>query len=605
MPKIDYLNPKHSKILPELTRRLRFSRDAMQKFVPNWKSADELYRSYTKPTNDDSDRTLLRKDGKPQYTTIVVPYSYALLLTAQTYWSSVFLSRTPVFQYSGRHGATQHNIQALEAAINYQSMVGEMTVPLYMWGLDAGKYGFGVIGNYWEEEQRTVARYVTKPKIVNGIETGEVEKVIERKTMEGYQGNKIYNIRPYDFFPDPRVSIARLQEGEFCAVRSRPGWHTIRASGYYNLEHIKRGDRYESADESGMTDQLPVQDALFADTGRESPVLDEIYINLVPSEWGLDSSNRIEKWVFTIANDAVIIGSEPYGYYHDKFPFLIQTYETDTYSLAPKGMLETLAPLNNVLDWLINSHFFNIRKALNDQMVIDPSRISLKDILEGGPARIIKLRPAAYGTDVRTAYTQIPIQDVTKSHLQSMREITTLMQRMSGVLDNLTGPVQQGGRKTATEIRTSASSSINRMRTVSEFNSALGWGPLSQILVQNTQQFFTKEEKFRIVGDITQGTEFVDVRADLIAGFYDFVPVDGTLPIDRFAQATLWKEILFGLQQMPEIGQRYDLAGIFSWVSQLAGLKNIKQFEIQPDNQVQQAQGTGNVIPIEGLRGAG
>jgi hypothetical protein len=38
--------------------------------------------------------------------------------------------------------------------------------------------------------------------------------------------------------------------------------------------------------------------------------------------------------------------------------------------------------------------------------------------------------------------------------------------------------------------------------------------------------------------------------------------VDGTLPVDRFAQANLWKEILAGMRTMPEIAQQYDMGRI-------------------------------------------
>ena len=83
----------------------------------------------------------------------------------------------------------------------------------------------------------------------------------------------------------------------------------------------------------------------------------------------------------------------------------------------------------------------------------------------------------------------------------------------------------------------------------------------------------------------------------MIAGFYDFVPVDGTLPIDRFAQANLWKELLTGLYQVPQIAMSYDLGGIFAWMAQLAGLKNITQFRIMPDQQLAQQVQAGNMVP--------
>jgi hypothetical protein len=136
------------------------------------------------------------------------------------------------------------------------------------------------------------------------------------------------------------------------------------------------------------------------------------------------------------------------------------------------------------------------------------------------------------------------------------------------------------------------------MKTIAEMQSAMGFSTLAEMLVSNSQQFYDQDQKFRIVGDLTleAGQEFVQVTPELIYGFYDFVPVDGTMPIDRYAQANLWKEIIQGLQQMPQIAMQYDIGRIFAWVAQLAGLKNINKFKIQvaPPGQMPQ----GNVIPM-------
>jgi hypothetical protein len=68
-----------------------------------------------------------------------------------------------------------------------------------------------------------------------------------------------------------------------------------------------------------------------------------------------------------------------------------------------RSMLEQLKPLNDVLTWLFNSHFYNVRKALNDQFVIDPSRIMMRDALDPEPGRMMRLKPTAYGTDPKSS----------------------------------------------------------------------------------------------------------------------------------------------------------------------------------------------------------
>ena len=53
------------------------------------------------------------------------------------------------------------------------------------------------------------------------------------------------------------------------------------------------------------------------------------------------------------------------------------------------------------------------------------------------------------------------------------------------------------------------------------------------------------------------------------------------LPVDRMAQANLWKEILLNVGRVPQIMMQYDIGRIFAWMASIAGLKNINQFKVQ------------------------
>jgi hypothetical protein len=83
--------------------------------------------------------------------------------------------------------------------------------------------------------------------------------------------------------------------------------------------------------------------------------------------------------------------------------------------------------------------------------------------------------------------------------------------------------------------------------------------------------------------------------------------VDGTLPVDRAAQANLWKDMMGSLRMMPpQVAMGFDWVKIFSWVSSLAGLKNINQFKINvvPDGSLDAQVQAGNVIPMPGAQRA-
>ncbi len=611
-----YKTPKHAKILDALLRRFDASAAKMSERHAAWKKTEETFKAYTTETSENAIRRARREQGKREFVDLVIPYSYAMLLASHTYWSSVFLSRNPIFQIAARHGESQQQVQGLESIIDYQVQVGQMIVPLYIWLLDAGKYGFGVLGNYWANETQQISRIieVEEPKTILGFPipgaTPTKKKKRETLVVQGYQGNRVYNVRPLDFFPDPRVPLVGFQKGEFCARRTIIGWDEMlsrgRAGEYINLEAARSlrpvfGDSLQlSSQEALPTTNLGIYDEM---EKRGFSNVIEMHIKLVPKDWGLGSSEEHEKWVFTIAEREIIIGARPLEACHDQFPFFLQSYEIDGYSQTSRGMLEITRPLDETLSWLINSHFQNVRKSIDGDWIVDPSRVVMKDFEEEGPSRMIRLRSTAYGTDVRSVISQMPATIATGMHLQGLSVIMDLIQRVTGCNDNIMGQLNPGGRKTATEVRTSSSFGINRLRTFAEYNSALGWSPLTQVLIQNTQQYYDTMQSFKIAGDLMAlgSNKFVQVDPSLIAGFYDFVPVDGTLPIDRFAQATLWKELLLGMAKMPMLLQQFDVAGIFSWMAQLAGLKNINQFKLKivPDATVAAAAQAGNMIPAE------
>lgn len=621
---IRYDDAQHQVVLDALLDRLNLSREKMSQRYSDWIDAEERFLAYIPAREGDATRKAQKKQGTHAFSSLEIPYSYAVALTAHTYWTSVFLSRSPVFQFQARHGEPQNQVQAVEAIMDYQYNVGGMSVPFYTWLLDPTKYGFGVVGTYWEEESVVVSKIEEQEETYLGIPLpGSKKKVRTTERIPGYTGNKVYNVRPQDWFPDPRVPICRFQDGEFVARYVEVGWNTIvrrqQAGKYFNIDKLQRL-RQQQFDREKGSDQITLPEA--ADeyplgpplddkkAGRDRPFvgLHEIYIELVPKEWKLGTTEWPEKWVFTVAEKDIIIGAQPLGLYHNKFPFAVQEYEPNGYSLFGRSLMEVMGPLQDTLSWLLNSHMHNVRKSLNDQFVVDPSRIVMKDITDPNAGRLIRVKPEYYGMPVKDAVHQLEVVDITRGHLKDAEAITDLIERVTGVNDNIMGAVNEGGRKTATEVRASSSFGINRLKTNAEYMSSMGWAPLSQMLLQNTQQFYDMERQFRIAGDM-MGPDgaFLDVSPESIHGFFDYVPVDGTLPVDRFAQANLWREFIRDIGANPGLSQGYDIRRIIAHMMQLAGAKNIKQFEInvRPDEEILGQAQAGNIVPMTGQNAAG
>lgn len=612
--------PKDSKLHESLVKRISglvrlAEKNRNADLISTWKRAEDLTLAAIPETELDAARRVEREGGTPKYTTIQIPYTYAMLLSAHTYWTSVFFGRSPVHQYSGRHGEAEMQVQALEALIGYQTEVGNALAPYYIWLYDAGKYGIGVLGEYWVEEKLHYGQLVEMD-----LQDGKGPQLLQTtQEIMGYKGNKCYNIAPYDFLPDPRVQVKHFQKGEFCAVRCRLTWNDIlrrKDAGYYNdnIDLLKQhiSDKSETQGSSALL-RPQYSTMIYDNVGDDSvhpagAVFWEVYVDLIPKKWEIGGTEYPQKWCFSITEDlGLLVGASPLGYAHCQFPVNVLESEIEGYGVVSRGIPEIMNPIQNTIDWLLNTHFYNVRASMNNQFIVDPSKLVIKDVQNSGAGFLWRLRPEAYGADISKMFMQVPVQDMTRGHISDVQTMLGFGEKTLGINDQIMGSLSQGGRKTATEVRTTTGFGVNRMKTTSEYMSCMGFSPHSQKLVQNSQQFYDSSAKLKIVGSLAQdaGAAFIQVSPEDIAGFYNFVPVDGTLPIDRMAQANLWKELLGSLRMMPpQVAAAYDWGRIFGWVATLAGLKNISQFKVQvvPDQQFAAQGAAGNIIPMPAKR---
>lgn len=626
MPSLSLNIPNDSDVAKQIKAEVmlrvkQWDRVAKTKFT-KWQQAEEKALAYLPEGEIDAVKRAQRDDGNPQYTTIQVPYSYAVVMSAYTYLTSVFCGRDPMFQYTGRHGESQQAVMAVEALVGYQVQMAQMVKYIHTWLYDGLKYGEGIIGCWWDERFETITS-VTEMQDVDELTglpaEGSGEKVQQSQVFRSYAGNRLYNIQPQSFIWDTRYPMREFQSGEFAGERKKISWNEAirgKAAGYLiNIEKVQRTaqsfygdlgssqlDKPEAIGSFGFGSDIEVNPS-------KRPTMFGVYrlvMEIVPDDYRFSKSKFPEKWVFTVTDDfSTLVGVQPLGAYHCKFPYSVIPFEPEGYGLTTRGLPEILEPVQNTVDWLINTHFHNVRASLNNQFLVDPSRVVMKDLMDPLPGGIIRLKPGAYGQDPKTALSQLPVADATRNHIADFSTMIGIGERIGGVNDQIMGMLNTGGgRKTATEVRTSTSFGINRLKTTAEFASACGFDPLSQIIVSNSQQYYDMELQFKIAGDqmANAGPGFLMVRPEDIVGFYNFVPVDGTLPIDRQGQVALWERLMQTGFSVPQIGMGYDWQGIFQWVAQLAGLKNISQFkvQIQPDAMLAAQAQAGNSVPMGG-----
>lgn len=611
----------HKFILDAVNTRQAMSEKDMAQKHEKWKKDEEMQMAYLPERDADTVRRAAKEDGEVQYVTIEVPVAYAMTLSAHTYLTSIFLSRTPVLQFTGRHGESEQNVQAVETIMNYQTEVGKHLPNYYVWLMDVLKYGIGIIGHYWADEHAVRSKIVEEAATAFGVKIkGKTKRKKITERIPTYQGNRLFNVKPTDYLPDTRVPLNQPEKGEFQGRKLTLGLnelHKRKATGQYISEvvevAIKAAGTTGGGEKSDASAQL-VLPSTGPGTNETNPSgfinklpAVEMTIELIPSMWKLGSSDYPEKWIFTVVDKKYVIEARPFGEIHDGFQFEVLQHEIDGYSLFTRSLYEIAQPLNDTMSWLFNSHFYNVRKSLNGEIIFDPSRLQARDILDGRAGKRIRVKPTGYGQDIRQMYDVIrPDAAATQTNLRDLQIVESLLQRVTGVNDNILGSLSQGGRKSATEVRASNTASVQRLKTIAEFQSADGFSPLAQALLQTTQDRMSMQRQFRIAGDAIEDPEaFMEIDKNAIAGSYDYAAVDGTLPLDRFAMVNMWSNMFAQLRNVPQVTQEYDMGKVFAHVAQLGGLKNIKQFRIQtrPEDELIKAVQNGNVLPLGGNNG--
>ncbi len=608
----------HTKIISEVLRRARDSYNIMSKRHSSWKEIDRTLTAYV-PLKE-AERIVKEQDAQKPVS-IVVPYSYATLETLLTYFTAALLN-DPIFDYRGV--SPEDNIGAimLTKVINQQSMRSRLALQLHTLCRDSLAYGIGPAACVWERKlgKRTVRAEDGFFNFLNqwvgkGPKKQNVESVV-------YEGNKLKNIDPYSFLPDPSVSIHQLQDGEFVGWIERTNYLDCLSleetdEDVFNVKYLKHIDCRTSifhGDQSDRKAKHGAEGDLDSTAGRRPVDKIHMYIKLIPREWGLGTREYPEKWYFTIAGDSVVIEARPMALDHDSFPITAGAPDYDGYSITPISRIELVYGLQGTLDWLFSSHIANVRKAINDTLIVDPYLVNIDDLRDPEPGKLVRMRRAAWGKGVDNAVKQLNVTDVTRGHIADAGYVVDLINRTSAVNDGVMGVRRKGGeRVSAAEAQGDRVSALSRLERLARVLSLQAFHDISHIFASHVQQFMTEETYVNIAGEWPK--EFQEIFQvqegmakvspfDLLIN-YDVEVKDGSIPGGSFAD--VWVQLFQIMTQQPEVAQQFDVVKVFKHIAVSLGAKDVNSFVrkggginpmTMPDEQVMQQVQAGNMIPV-------
>lgn len=620
---IDRLKPKseaHSRVLAYLKDRLEHSERKMSQFYERWEQNEKRKQAYI---DLDTYEQTLKDDNDngeaPSPVKIIVPYIFATNSAIVTYQVHAFMGRKPMFQVGTYKPEVAGNARSMETKLQYDADHTRLIGKLFQFLQDGQDYGLGVLRVAWNKKQ--AMRTVIKPPGVLGglfsmLQPGASEGQKSRELRTVFEGNEITNIDPYMFFPDPRVPMTEAADrGEYVFWREFSGKHELKmleAEGkikYVNAASSRlpqssfTGDSNQSSralragGESSPADEPGTQ----FHRGERFYQVDQGTCWIIPAELGLGDGDAPELWIFTILNKSQIVQAEPFETDYGHHPNVVIEPYTTGYGFGNLGMADYCTPMQDIQSWLINSHMENVRLALNNMFVVNPNTVEMQDLQRPGPGKIIRAKAAAFGQDMRQLVHQLQVSDVTSSHFASLEGINRIADAVSSVNDNIRGLQENSGRKSATEVRTSAESGASRLAAQAKLISTQGMVPMTEMMSLNNQQYLSEEFMIQVLGKDGQENPITVKPEHLVGDFY--YPVhDGTLPIDRVAMVDVWKEIFLAVSGDEMLRSQFNLIEMFKHVAELSGAKNVEKFQLgmeQDPAVLQQQAQQGNIVPIQ------
>lgn len=578
------LSKLHEAILEHVKSLVEMSRGKMKDHYQMWDTFDDIYRGKRYPDKTDLE---MRKKQDPEK--MVVPLGYAQIQTFVAFCIMLYTQKETIVELEAEGPEDEQAARLGEALMERDLRKNNFVPKLKQFLTDLARFGIGVFKHTWVKELQTVPGGTLEGS-TQVYDPGTV-------TQTKYLGNKIENVSPYRFFPDPRLPLSRLQEGEFCADEDEVSIVELQkqqrdglVAGVKNIETWKHSDLSAREGRSRLFSQSST-DLSIAHKGQSKGmcVRTEVQVWLTPKDF-LDSNGDPMGpedypilYVITYCNDMTVIRCEPMNYVHNEFTYDCAEFNSDMHHLVNTSLSEIIDLLQSTISWFINSRITNVRRVIQNRLVYDPSAIEDEDLKKDTPH--IRMNSAAYGGDVRRFLFQLQLQDVTTGHITDVEVLKQLMMEVTSISENGLGQYATG-RRSAEEARNVNFNAASRMKITAMTVHATGLEPLFRKMLSNLRDGLDEETYVKVRGVASDPMEYAafKVTRDQLVGNYDLKVFDATLPSEKGYIAAQIGEMLMAMMSNPEAIPLfgYDPRKLFDKMFELRGVKNLDALKLDP-----------------------
>lgn len=550
-------------------RLVKMSAGVMSKYYTKWDEQQEVWKAERRIDEEDKKS---REKGEP--VKMVAPLSFAQVMTFVSVAMMLLKQRKTFFELEPVEENDVSYNGVSETLLQQDLTYNKFDVILFQFLLYLCKCDLGVI------ETSYVTHKQVLPETINDVvDETVVDSSVSRRLVDKFTGNEIRIVSPYSFFPDVRVPLERLNEGEFCASEEEMGLaqlQQLEAEG--TVAGIDKIQPFSMTDAEDRRSRLTRFSSLTYDKLTESDnnvvFVTKVQIKLVPSKFEiapgkfLGSEKFPVKYLVWIANDSRLIRLEPLDYVHDQFTYEVARFTPDDAELLSKSLTEMVSKLQESFDWFINSRILSVKRTLDNQLIVDPSGVEMSTVQSR--QRIILMKRGVSRNGIDQYIKQLNVQDVTQSHTTDANNLQGLMQLASGVNDNAMGQYH-GGRRSAREAAVVSQSAGARIRMTVGLIWAMALGPLGAKMLTNLRSLMPRARFDKVSPKVVGGAEAVPSPDEVWALFHpdnledlvnssDFFVFDGTLPSEKGFMAQALQELLGTLLANPAAAQQFDIS---------------------------------------------
>jgi hypothetical protein len=574
----DLNDEEENKIVQYVKAMVDMSHDKIKNRYDHWREADMAHDVYVKPSS-----TKFREKA-------VIADTRAVADTVTTYLMSALAGRNPMFMLEGLNRKSRKVAAVLERVLHQhmRRTAGEARMAQML--LDSVRYGFAPTKIVWDSK---------------------------------FNQSKIVNFDPRRVFPDPRVQWgdwenmqyivcsdfqsynALVQSGLYPKLKKYPGLRSISPmKNSWNAHRFQqekgRGlsiDPAESLQKSNTT-----QGSFF--TLGDARMVDEAWIKLSGAEINIPSIETIYL-VVAILDEQVCVRFQlnPYG---QQLPFAFGGLFQDSHKTYGQSLYDILLPLHDIATWLLRSRIDNVQAALNNLIFVDPTQVSVPDLVDRNPYGIVRTLPGTKPGD-GVFIAQVP--DVTKGHWNDIGQLGELKQRLSAASDAQQG-MPTGEVRTATEIARLTQLGSQRLGGLARIMSATTVRPMVRMMIANIQDALAydgsiKMDPYNMPTQLADMVDdgYIDFSVQDLQGDIDYLVIDGSLPIEPTRNAETWMNML---KVMGETGlnMEYNTAKIAEEAIRAMGISDLDQFRISKEQQAQGPTPSQQMSLMEKMRGA-